>query len=676
MKYTVLTEMVGGELSTVAIDDYKAAIEFAEANSSVLGMYTVVINNQNNHEVYKSTDDPALKAYNNKDYEGWSTVQHGHHEKSNGSSVYIDIDGVLAKWHEDMKGLTYEQMLDPKNHYFRDLEAVQSLVMLAKGLQDRGFDVNIISAADKNTIRDKWNWLEENMPFIPKENICFCPIGADKNEFVKGNSRQSILIDDYNRNLDDWKGLAVKAINGVNSHQNKYPEIDLTAAEKLIAEHGLDDPNTKAAVNKAVQTTADQIGQMIDRLNSEHLYAVYKDEWINENISDKVMGETRELLEKHNVKAYIYPDEMYRLTLDEYVEDYGFADGSTFKSYDEFNDELLPCYATAEALEQFMFERGEYDFSDKIHWLGETRDATVKNIRAELLDGDSHWKIPMINYLKDQMAEIDDADNQYAAEDFAWAKEIVNSIERISGLEASDIERENGAKVLIQNSPNKFDDKTFVLAENIGQFMADSARYGLALDDPDKDLLWTSEKKSETVLNVYKTLQTNPEALTAYLDKEVENITDSDRLAIAVQRLQNEISALPANDTPAQDAHELALKIEEYLFEVGVYARDDLTFLPDYINTNSREETVAMVEEALENKRADEMREYIEATREETREEADSGVMSAFKAAVVTGAVLHYGEALAKMLADYEKGKLGIKEDVSKAAKNKTDVER
>ena len=211
---------------------YKLAVDMARAHSFAYGDDVSVVNATNGHALWKSTDAPELKVYNAYSYEAWETATSGHHDPCSTSSVYIDIDGTLGKWYTDMRGYTYEEMLDPANHYFRDIEPCDAMIMLAQTLWDMGLDVNIISAADKNTIRDKWEWIREHLPFIPTENICFCPIGADKNNFVKGNAEISALIDDYNKNLNEWKGVAFKALNGVNSHQDKFPEIDLKGIER------------------------------------------------------------------------------------------------------------------------------------------------------------------------------------------------------------------------------------------------------------------------------------------------------------------------------------------------------------------------------------------------------------------------------------------------------------
>lgn len=255
MSYTVFVAYTDDECQALGFDEDCYTIENVEDLHEAISMAekemkqepqredgfkvrrAFVINEQNDLTVWHSNDPTELKMYNSYSYEEWNTIKQGHHAKSDKPSVYFDIDGTLGKWYADGRGLSYEEIINPQNHYFRNIEPHNMMILLAKQLHDEGFDVCIISAADKNTIRDKWEWIDEHLPFIPKENICFSPIGADKSEFVKGNAEISILIDDYNKNLEDWKGTAIKAINTVNSHQDKYAEIDFTSEEALLAAH-------------------------------------------------------------------------------------------------------------------------------------------------------------------------------------------------------------------------------------------------------------------------------------------------------------------------------------------------------------------------------------------------------------------------------------------------------
>lgn len=74
-------------------------------------------------------------------------------------------------------------------------------------------------------------------------------------------------------------------------------------------------------------------------------------------------------------------------------------------------------------VEQFMFERGEYDFpeDDTIRWINKTqRNSTVENIYNALI---SNQVEPLKNYFKDQLAEMSDED-----ELISEAKKILSAL--------------------------------------------------------------------------------------------------------------------------------------------------------------------------------------------------------------------------------------------------------
>lgn len=232
--YTLKIERVDGSVNTLdEIDSLKLAVRIAKMAEAEK---QVTVYDDRNNLVWSSKDSPVLKKYTELDHEQWQSLAHGSHKTSGEPSVYFDIDGTLGKWYADGRGMSLEEMIDPANHYFRDIEPIDYMVNLAQYLSEQGVDVCVISAAYKDTIRDKWDWIQEHLPFIPEENICFAPIGADKTDFVKGNADISILIDDYNKNLEQWKGVAVKALNGINSHSEAFKSIDLYSVDKSTDE--------------------------------------------------------------------------------------------------------------------------------------------------------------------------------------------------------------------------------------------------------------------------------------------------------------------------------------------------------------------------------------------------------------------------------------------------------
>ena len=184
---------------------------------------------------YSTAHDKELRRYEEMSIDQWHMLEKHGNVTAAYQSVYIDIDGTAAYWYKDGRGLSYpEQILDPKYHYYRDLEPHEYIIDLARELQNKGVDVCILSATDREVFADRWEWIDRNMPFIRKENIFMCPIGTDKSKFCKDNAEISILIDDYEKNLDEWKGKTFKSVNNVNSLSEKHSNINTAKLENLL----------------------------------------------------------------------------------------------------------------------------------------------------------------------------------------------------------------------------------------------------------------------------------------------------------------------------------------------------------------------------------------------------------------------------------------------------------
>lgn len=353
-----------------------------------------VINEQNGLEVWNSNDAPELQKYSEYSFDEWNTLTKGHHATSEKPSIYFDMDGTLAHWHSDGKGLSYEEMLDPTNHYFRNLEPYEMMVQLAEKLQEKGHDVCIMSSADKGTIKDKWEWIEEHVPFIPKENICFAPIGAEKSDFVKGNAEISILIDDYNKNLESWRGDAIKALNGINSSQLKYDEIDFTKHEKLLEEvkdFGLNE---------------------YDELKEVRLYC---DSAVNEVASSITMQTELAVIKRvaEDIEKQIYNNNQY---FEKIPQNFVCLDGINYN-----NPEV---------------QKEEDGYSVSV----ETREKTVENIYNKIRNSDTK---EIFEYLQDEMQrhlDRDDKDIENATRCFEKVVEIDKKNTSIKNL-ADDIEQ-------------------------------------------------------------------------------------------------------------------------------------------------------------------------------------------------------------------------------------------
>lgn len=164
------------------------------------------------------------------DEEGWKKVENlifTTEKESDKPRIYFDMDGTLAVFN---KNATMEEVFTPG--YFRSLNPIPEMVAFAKELQHAGYDVNILSGACYTAIQEKIEWLQEHMPFITPDKYTFVPVDADKSQFIP-NAEHSVLIDDYNKNLDEWKGLAVKCKTDINSYNPKYASVVVGAYNNI-----------------------------------------------------------------------------------------------------------------------------------------------------------------------------------------------------------------------------------------------------------------------------------------------------------------------------------------------------------------------------------------------------------------------------------------------------------
>lgn len=136
--------------------------------------------------------------------------------------IYVDMDGTLARFHDEVKYL--ERMWE--EGFFEQLKPFQEMVDGIKLLkqQNPNAEVFILSAAIEGEPpycqRQKHEWLDRYLPEIDKEHRIFTKIGTPKADYIKGGVKMTdILIDDYNKGLEEWQrfgGTAVKCHNNIN----------------------------------------------------------------------------------------------------------------------------------------------------------------------------------------------------------------------------------------------------------------------------------------------------------------------------------------------------------------------------------------------------------------------------------------------------------------------------
>ena len=134
-------------------------------------------------------------------------------EMKNETTIYVDMDGVLAKWEEVSEEETHLE------GYFASRKPEINIINLVKRLKAEGFDVRILSAvySDNHSAKDKEAWLSYN-GLSDFEKI-FVPYGEEKTSYIKKKSL-NVLIDDFGKNLNQWEKagyLPVKFMNQINS---------------------------------------------------------------------------------------------------------------------------------------------------------------------------------------------------------------------------------------------------------------------------------------------------------------------------------------------------------------------------------------------------------------------------------------------------------------------------
>lgn len=137
--------------------------------------------------------------------------------------VYIDMDGTLCRFH-DIQHNYIEQMWE--RGFYLGLQPFEEFVNAVSLCIDRNPDTEfyILSAVldtEPPFIADeKRAWINRYLPQLPEERLIFVPAGADKSQYIGGIDENSVLIDDYNKNLREWEqagGLPIKFINDVNN---------------------------------------------------------------------------------------------------------------------------------------------------------------------------------------------------------------------------------------------------------------------------------------------------------------------------------------------------------------------------------------------------------------------------------------------------------------------------
>ena len=134
-------------------------------------------------------------------------------------------------------------------------------------------------------------------------------------------------------------------------------------------------------------------------------------------------------------------------------------------------------------VEQFMFERGEYDFpeDDTIRWINKTqRNSTVENIYNALI---SNQVEPLKNYFKDQLAEMSDED-----ELISEAKRILSALKSFTSCVPKDTDDvfylfEDGRIHWVYYNPDSVSEGQYVLLIFTTEDIIDASNATNNMDD-------------------------------------------------------------------------------------------------------------------------------------------------------------------------------------------------
>ena len=131
---------------------------------------------------------------------------------------FIDIDGTLAVY------ISKDYAWWEIDGIFRHLMPQEHVLKAIKDLIHTNEEVYIISAYHRQTPQvkdDKIYWLKKYLPEINLAHQIYTFCGEDKTAYIPDGVRiTDVLLDDFNKNLENWRdagGTSIKLLNGLNS---------------------------------------------------------------------------------------------------------------------------------------------------------------------------------------------------------------------------------------------------------------------------------------------------------------------------------------------------------------------------------------------------------------------------------------------------------------------------
>jgi len=151
-------------------------------------------------------------------------------------NYYFDMDGVVVEYQRHAYEGNDPLFMRKNQHYFKDLnpdrkmlEVIDKMHQRSRYTGDRIYlltSIPMSGAIFNEHFHDKIHWAHTWLPYLDIDSILISVTSKrDAVEYIQNHqlSDNDILIDDYNKNLNDWRkagGHAIKYCNGINSPES------------------------------------------------------------------------------------------------------------------------------------------------------------------------------------------------------------------------------------------------------------------------------------------------------------------------------------------------------------------------------------------------------------------------------------------------------------------------
>ena len=141
--------------------------------------------------------------------------------------LFLDLDGTLTKFNSKKNAL---KRFDNEKGFFSSLKPYKNIEIINELATCGNVEVYVISATpNEQADQDKMIWIKTYLNQIKQENICFCRLNKNKAKVIKDKlnieiDKECILLDDYTKNLIEWKnlnGIGIKRLTSKADNSRK-----------------------------------------------------------------------------------------------------------------------------------------------------------------------------------------------------------------------------------------------------------------------------------------------------------------------------------------------------------------------------------------------------------------------------------------------------------------------